>query len=125
MCLVTKTNIPSIAKNDITCYKVLISMDNTLRTVYRDFPVSIGVVMTDTAKEEIKHIFGNVLIEGGFFHSCVDIESAKTLINTLSRFDPNSLKIYEAKIPKGTEYYKGECKDLCSKSLVIIKEYID
>lgn len=125
MCLVTKTNIPSIAKNDITCYKVLISMNNTLCTVYRDFPVSIGIVMTDTAKEEIKYIFGIRMIEGGFFHSCTDIESAKTLVNTISSVNPNSLKIYEAKIPKDTEYYIGENKDLCSKSLVIIKEYID
>lgn len=125
MCLVTKAAISSIAKKDIICYKVLISMNGNLRTVYRDFPVSIGIVMTDTAKEEIKHIFGNVLIEGGFFHSCVDIESAKTLVNTISSVNPNSLKIYEAKIPKDTEYYIGENKDLCSKSLVIIKEYID
>lgn len=127
MCLTSNEKTPSTSTYNITCYKILIPVGGELFSPYRDFLFPVSKVVVDPIDKEPSEIFGVTMIEGGYFHSYTDINTAQKKINELKRKVPKNtvLKIYEAQIPSGTNFFIGLNKDICSKSLKIIKEYID
>lgn len=127
MCLVSETKIPSISTYDIQCYKILIPVGGKLFTPYRDFCFPIGEIVFDKVNKVPTEVFGVFIIEGGYFHSYRSIAAAKKKIKELKHKVPKVkvLKIYNAKIPAGVEFYEGQFEDICSKALEIIDECYD
>ena len=127
MCLVSEIKTPSTSTYDITCYKILIPVGGKLFTPYRDFLFPVGEVVVDPVDKEPSECFGFLMIEGGYFHSYKNVKAAQKKAEELKRKLPKgkTLKIFEAQIPNGTPFFKGQLEDLCSKSLKIIEEYID
>lgn len=131
MCLVSDSKTPSISTNDIQCYKILIPVGGKLLTPYRDFSFPIGVVVVDEVPTpELDEIFGVFMVEGGYFHSYSNLETAKFHLGTIEwKYKKTrrgvTPKIYKAEIPANTQFYNGRAGDLCSKSLKIIEECVD
>ena len=127
MCLITESKTPSISEYNISCYKILIPIGGEYITPYRDFPFSIGKVTTDLIDADPLELFDHYIIEEGYFHSYKNIKAAKHVLDELKRQLPKDRvpKIFEAQIPEGTPFFEGQFGDIGSKSLLVIKEYID
>ena len=127
MCLISEFKTPSTNSYNILCYKILISVGSELRTPYRDFLFNIGEVTTDSVEGEPSEVFNHYMIEAGYFHSYKNIDAARQSAGLIQRHSPKGtiVKVFEAQIPAGTPYFEGQFEDLCSKSLLIIKEYSD
>ena len=127
MCLATPTIIPYIINTDIICYKILITTKEGLKSPYMEFIFPLRQIMVDQVEAEPVNTFGLYIIEKGYFHSYQTKEAARNKIRQLSRRMPKNqiLKVYKASIPAGTEFFKGQYEDLCSKSLQILEECFD
>ena len=112
MCLVSEIKTPSTSTYDITCYKILIPVGGKLFTPYRDFLFSVGEVVVDPVDKEPSECFGFLMIEGGYFHSYKNVKAAQKKVEELKRKLPKGKtpKIFEAKIPNGTPFFKGRLK---------------
>lgn len=115
MCLVSETKIPNISTEDIKCYKVLIG----LCSPYQEYKYTLNETIKNTTVESITKVFGKFMIESGYFHSYSDINAARHLVSFIWRRRKVRALIYNAIIPKGTIYFKGQTNDLCSKSIRI------
>lgn len=122
MCLISETNKPTIATEDIVCYKV-ITTEN--KTPYTDSFVNIlhrlGIIPFKAK--------GNIKIEENFnrFTRRYYYTITKGMIHTfkgqifytMSWFFP---KIYKCIIPKGTEYFISQGgNEYCSKKIIFKK----
>lgn len=119
MCLTSETEIPIVSTEDIKCYKVLVHKNGELISPYREYKYTPNETIKDTLSESVIRVFGVVMIESGYFHSYSNINEAKDLVSYLLRKWRIKALIYNAIIPKGTKYFKGQSNDLCSKSIRI------
>lgn len=129
MCLHVKTTKPSIAEEDIVCYKVLeySSIFKEYVTPFRSCPMKIGNTLHDRKDWEFsitEFITGFFLAAGGF-HTYEVIADAKHFARELD----NSTIVVKCIIPKSTEYFKGwttldgyHVRGYASKDLKLIKE---
>lgn len=127
MCLISEIKTPSTSTYNIQCYKILIPVGGKLFTPYRDFLFPVGEVVVDKVDKAPSEVFGILMIEGGYFHSYKSLDAAKRIVEELKRKIPKGkvLKIYNAEIPAGVEFYEGHFEDLCSKALKIVNECCD
>lgn len=94
------------AKEDITCYKVLIKTpSNTLCTAYRGFPVK-GEYLKAEGRPRVKHSGRDYYLEEGVIHSFVSLSTAHLAI-LLNRLSFAESVVYKCIIPKGTLYCEG------------------
>ena len=114
MCLHATTRTPFRAEKDITCYKVFeIKTDEVLVSPYQKKRFQLGKLYTDTVKAAVFPTSPyRSDIDGGFFHSFMDMEGAKEEMDQLHgcRDYVNGkiqLAIYECLIPKGAKMFKG------------------
>jgi hypothetical protein len=122
MCLTTSTNL-KIAEEDIQCYKVLLNTD--LKSPYFDLPYEFGKVIEPEGESDYSNYKDVFLIGKGFLHS-TRLYPTHTLKNVQVGLRRNKRKdtfdVYVCHIPKGAEYYVGECLDgvgYASKKLVV------
>lgn len=133
MCLITKQSESKIASKDITCYKVLLKLENEINnTVFYVSPVRHFTYFsnrTDLNNKVFKaekaywlenspgddleptYIDDNGVdtyeLNSGFFHMYKDYKSAvKAIKNSLPREKESSV-VFECVIPKGSHYYEG------------------
>lgn len=129
MCLITKQSQSKIASKDITCYKVLLKLENEINnTVFYISPVRHFTYFsnrTDLDNEvfqaEKSYLFENspdddlkptyidnepvsYELNSGFFHMYKDYDSS---VKAIKNSPLESYVIFECVIPKGSHYYEG------------------
>lgn len=114
MCLISNTNIPKIAQEDIVCYKVLIK-PSILKSLFGKGYVTPwydkkvkpkGLFKAEGMKEIIRDYYASIhptklyCIGGGFIHTY-------TNLNAIGITGPDFVRqrVFECIIPKGTEYF--------------------
>ena len=133
MCLITKQSQSKIASKDITCYKVLLKLENEINnTVFYVSPVRHFTYFsnrTDLNNKVFKaekaywlenspgddleptYIDDNGVdtyeLNSGFFHMYKDYDSAVKAIKNSVTGERESSVIFECVIPKGSRYYEG------------------
>ena len=133
MCLVTEQLKPKIASKDITCYKVLLKLENEINnTVFYVSPVRHFTYFsnrTDLNNKVFKaekaywlenspgddleptYIDDNGVdtyeLNSGFFHMYKDYDSAVKAIKNSVTGERESSVVFECVIPKGSHYYEG------------------
>lgn len=142
MCLITKRNIPNVAKNDITVYKLVRyydkKTDKLYPLVYKDIFYEIGREAFPSESEDkpfqnsqnLKVVFGfnGYKIEGGVIHAGLSFESLFSLIDSLM---PSKLSIglgfaiLRCIVPKGTRYFAGENGDIASEKIIPQEVMVD
>lgn len=129
MCLLSKTDIPLIAKKDIICYKIL-TEDNYSPYYYKDYTSAIknSDIIQDKTPERIEP-FDNVFkISRGFIHTYSELTILKyELYSIQSAFLllGKVCKVYKCIIPKGSKYFVNTTGwEYCSKQLKFIEECI-
>ncbi len=123
MCLYTKNNQFSIAKENLICYKVLAFYDGGFMTPYQKTFMPKNVIdgkipFIAMGEKQIQQGYLSVscVIGGGFIHTYKSLISAFYLKNHLGIMYPEYVFcIFECEIPKGTKYYEGE-DDFCEAS---------
>lgn len=118
MCLVTN-NPEHIAKEDITCYKVVFLEGNKLLSFYYGFEYILNNLYT-TVILSIRDIIEEdyIYIEKAF-HSYTSLDSA---MKFLQRRVFSNAVIVKCIIPKGAKFYQdGEC---FASSQIIIKQIL-
>jgi hypothetical protein len=125
MCLYSTNKDPYIAEDDIMCYKILFTDRNELRSPYQYFKFERKIKYDNSDEPEIlKTGDKEYKISAGYFHAYSDLDIA---ILYHSRMYHNMLyasllpTIFTALIPKGSKYYIGDNKDICSDSIIIIE----
>ena len=149
MCLVTKQSQSKIASKDITCYKVLLKLENEIsNTVFYVSPVrhftyfsnrtdlnnkvfkaEKAYWLENSPDDDLKPTYiGNEPVSyelnSGFFHMYKDYDSVvKAIINA----PLESYAIFECVIPKGSRYYEGFTSiyilpSIASDKLKIVKQ---
>ena len=135
MCLITEQSQSKIASEDITCYKVLLKLENEINDiVFNDTVFYVSPVMHFTYfsnrtdlnnkvfKAEKPHWLENspdddlepscidyntYKLNSGFFHMYKDYDSAVKAIKNSVTGERESSVIFECVIPKGSRYYEG------------------
>lgn len=121
MCLITKENYRSTAKEDLTVYKLLFE-DSAY--YMRDFTYQKGEnVPTENAPLPKPDRYGFISIREGWLHCYATKERAERTVHFLSEITPPDkmldLRIVEMTVPKGTDYFVGIGDDeVCAKKLV-------
>ena len=130
MCLITKQSQSKIASKDITCYKVLLKLENEINnTVFYVSPVRHFTYFSNRTdlnnkvfKAEKTYGLENspdddlepscidddtYKLNSGFFHMYKDYDSAVKVIKNSPPGERESSLIFECVIPKGSHYYEG------------------
>ena len=130
MCLITKQSQSKIASKDITCYKVLLKLENEINnTVFYVSPVRHFTYFSNRTdlnnkvfKAEKAYWLENspdddlepscidddtYKLNSGFFHMYKDYDSAVKVIKNSPPGERESSLIFECVIPKGSHYYEG------------------
>lgn len=110
MCLCTYQIAPSIARKDITCYKIVnpANMDGVFRSMFQEFKYSLGVKYVE--KKFTGIVRSHVVHEG--FHSYRTISVAQ-------RYASAPYVLIKCVIPKGSGYYESCSGDqYCSDTLI-------
>ena len=126
MSLISYTNKPLIAQEDIVCYKMLVRKKCFIFSIYRTpfaytivFPFLLkrfNIPFKARGKEEIRksYLCIRYVIEKGFIHTYTN----SGLIPSL-----DGIEIFECVIPKGTEYFACILgKAYASKKIKFIKK---
>lgn len=122
MCLYTDSKIPSIAEEDITCYKVYVLIDNQYVSPYQNTIMpSLGTIAVTELDEDY------VVYKG--FHSFISLSNAQKeafILNNASK-SICAAAVFKCVIPKNAKYYKGfyglTIKTYCSNT-IIVKELV-
>ena len=152
MCLVTKQSQSKIASKDITCYKVLLKLENEINnTVFYVSPVrhftyfsnrtdlnnkvfkaekAYGLENSPDDDLEPTYIDNEPVsyeLNSGFFHMYKDYDSAVKAIKRLVPREKESYAVFECVIPKGSHYYEGVTStyllpSIASDRLKIVKQ---
>ena len=126
MCLISKTDIPLIAKKDIICYKILME-DNCSPYYYRNYIAAIknSDIIQDKTPERIEP-FGSVFkISRGFIHTYSELTNLKYELYSTQSALLILCKVYKCIIPKGSKYFVNITgQEYCSKQLKFIEECI-
>ena len=129
MCLVTNQSQSKIASKDITCYKVLLKLENEIsNTVFYVSPVrhfayfsnrtylnnkvfkaEKAYGLENSPDDDLKPIYidnepVSHELNSGFFHMYKDYDSA---VKAVKSSPLESYVIFECVIPKGSHYYEG------------------
>ena len=129
MCLVTKQSKSKIASKDITCYKVLLKLENEIsNTVFYVSPVrhftyfsnridlnnkvfkaEKAYCLENYPGDDLKQTYidnepVSYELNSGFFHMYKDYDSAVKAVKNASI---ESYVLFECVIPKGSRYYEG------------------
>lgn len=126
MCLLSKTDIPLIAKKDIICYKVL-TEDNYSPYYYRNYTAAIknSDVIQDKTPECIKNFSNLFKISRGFIHTYSELANLKYELYSTQSALLLLCKVYKCIIPKGSKYFVNTTgREYCSKQLKFIEECI-
>lgn len=129
MCLVSKTDKPLIAEDDIVCYKILDRCDSfscEYRTPFMGMKVRNAVLtgrclMKARGKREIIRAYlGNnsyrYEVNGGYIHTYKHVPFYSYDIGDI---------VFECVIPKGEEYYKSyDGTEYASRSIRFIKQVL-
>lgn len=149
MCLVTNQSQSKIASEDITCYKVLLKLENEIsNTVFYVSPVrhftyfsnrtdlnnkvfkaekAYGLENSPDDDLEPTYIDNEPVsyeLNSGFFHMYKDYDSA---VKAVKSSPLESYVIFECVIPKGSHYYEGVTSiyllpSIASDRLKIVKQ---
>lgn len=149
MCLVTEQLKSKIASEDITCYKVLLKLENEIsNTVFYVSPVrhftyfsnrtdlnnkvfkaEKAYGLEDSHGDDLKQIYidnepVSYELNSGFFHMYKDYDSA---VKAIKSSPLESYVIFECVIPKGSRYYEGVTSiyllpSIASDRLKIVKQ---
>lgn len=123
MCLLSNDIFPSIAENDIECYKVVKMVCGQPLTPYMNLPIEKDVIdgkncfcANDVKKAIFNDLYSLNEVGGGYIHTFSSAEEAKQCIlynTTTFDFIYNGIAfvIFKCIIPKGTEYYSGYCEN--------------
>ena len=118
MCLVTN-NPEQIAKEDITCYKVVFLEDNKLLSFYYGFEYILNNLYTTGIlyiRDIIEEVY--ICIERAF-HSYTSLDYA---MKFLQAYEINNAVIVKCIIPKGAKFYQDyEC---FASNQIIIKQIL-
>ena len=118
MCLVTN-NPEQIAKEDITCYKVVFLEDSKLLSFYYGFEYILNNLYTTGI------LYIHDLIEEDYicieraFHSYISLDSA---IRFLQKNTFSNAVIVKCIIPKGAKFYQDD--ECFASSQIIIKQIL-
>ena len=124
MCLVSLTHIPSIAQEDIYCYKRLQRLQSTiLVTPFVGLPIfDIPCVLEGLGARVIKPFWGAYEIGSGFIHAYTKKyirDNTSFIKSPKSRL---SLPLSLCKVPKGAKYYiSTDHYEICATKMEIIK----
>lgn len=142
MCLITKKNIPNVAENDITVYKLVEyydkKTDRFYPLVYKGIFYEIGREAVPSASEyepfqcsqNLKPVFGfnGYNIEGGAIHAGLNFESLFPLIKSIMPSKMSTglgFAILRCVVPKGTRYFAGENGDIASEKIIPQEVMVD
>lgn len=134
MCLVTFSRKPSIAEEDIVCYKLFCTygairgfMFTSIVNYKVVIPENSPTIMDDTNKPvKIENVpIGSISIREkildkpayGIRAGMIHAYRNSDLIQNYTFY-----KKFKCIIPKGTEYYIGLKEDICAKKLLIIEQ---
>ena len=136
MCLITDSNIPLVAEEDIEVYKVMEVMTDKkgspfgvppYRPLYRYHPgknQSSEYDITMYGNKPIKTSPSGLyyMVEAGYLHAYVDWHAAThlythTLLNSGGTLY-SACKIVKMTVPKGTKYFLGNDNDIAAETLV-------
>jgi hypothetical protein len=123
MCLeIKKGQRVKIAKEDITCYKVLLCKDKSWYTFYKRMKIHPGSICRSDITI-LKSDFYSTIYEA--LHSFTSLGVANDFV--YCRVKPSSSIIVECIIPKGAKYYIGTFEDsddsYASDTLVYPEEF--
>jgi hypothetical protein len=123
MCLYSLQKSPLKAERDIECYKILIVLEDKYITPYRDFIFELNKPIVEDNEKVSTEIFGLTEIGQGFFHAFTSKDRVIEEIEILRRKCPKGtkLKVFNAIIPKDSEYYVGQRSDICGTSLMVLE----
>lgn len=124
MCLYSNTPIPSIAQEDIICYKLFKFNRKILHTPYqhafvmaRELPCMM--IAEGPKYVDIDELFHKYTITSGFIHAFTknETELRRILWSSYSNYT-----IVLCKIPKGTKYYVDCIRDtICASQMKLIR----
>lgn len=131
MCLFSKNYIPSIASEDMYCYKEFIvpaPNSKVLRTPYRDVKVNVDsfpFIMKAEGSKVVKCYSRNsYVLTSGFIHAYTRTSFIKNYIYYTKK-DPGlytGFTLVLCKIPKGVKYYISEdSSQICASEMELIK----
>ena len=122
MCLYSLTPIPTIAEEDIYCYKEIKWLNGTYRTPFQYAIVRIpGKLVGKGPRYITKAQTLSVYMVGiGYIHAFRKSEYIKTRIHTMLKDKHSREHILLCKIPKGTKMYIGNI-DICAQEMEVIK----
>ena len=128
MCLYRDTVKAKKAKEDITCYKILLKDERTGRLHSPYFRSYKWELNKEFVAEKAKFVT-DATINDGYFHTLNNVETAIQMaihINASLHNRDITAFVYQCKIPTGSSYFTGEDCDLhkgyASKKLIIEKE---
>ena len=130
MCLITKQSESKIASKDITCYKVLLKLENKINDVVfyvspvwhftyfsnrtdlnnKVFKAEKAYGLENSPDDDLEPSCiddDTYKLNSGFFHMYKDYDSAVKVIKNSPPGERESSVIFECVIPKGSHYYKG------------------
>lgn len=126
MCLISKTNIPKIAEEDIICYKILEYTQLEYTTPFMYLPIRDSIVEAigdeDIYKKSAWFRPSKYSIGRGFIHAYTTYETAMKIIPEIECqfFTECQLEVFKAVIPKGTKYFVSiNGKEICAKKMVL------
>lgn len=126
MCLITENRIPKTSDKDIICYKIMVKMPSEkLETPYQHASPDKGNVLVAKGEKFITEtVFGEYIVSYGYIHSFTNIEDAQLHMYCMKH---GRKCIYEAVIPKGTQYLEGDFKFMHSyaSDKIILKKEVD
>jgi hypothetical protein len=108
-----------VAKNDITCYKVLKSCDDgSYVTPYQGTSATLNETLEAGDKREYSKD-GYNKIEGGFIHALLIVKNATGDFN-------KNCKVFVSTIPAGTEFYVSDnFFEICARKIFITDKVVD
>lgn len=116
MCLVTRKP-KQIAKENITCYKVVHLIDNVMFSYYYDFKYILNKVYK--IKDMFTYRMGDHTCIEKAFHSYASLEAAMEFRDLCFEACDYNCIIVKCTIPKGAEYY-ANIQTIASNQIIIL-----
>lgn len=128
-----KRHTPKIAYKDIRVWKILIKTPEGLLSAYRRVPYEKHLQYTTKGPLTVTFpvsptgfIFGPEVHEG--YHAYLNLEEAKNWCDIRNRdlYEelPDHAEVFEAYIPKGSEYFIGCLDDVATTALYVQNEIV-
>ena len=134
MCLITDSNIPLVAKEDIEVYKVMEVMTDKMgspfgvppyRPLYHYHPgknqsSEYDITMYGNKPVKTSPSGQYYMVEAGYLHAYDDWYAASHLYThmLLNSGGTATIKIVKMTVPKGTKYFLGNDNDIAAETLV-------